>query len=191
MDFDYYKTKESVDEYINLAKDVNSAGIIEMLKMHLPKNSTLLELGTGPGTDYKLLHSFYEVTGSDNSNEFLNRLQANIPSGSFIELDAETLNTERKFDGIYANKVLHHLSDEELAASVKRQHAILNKDGIVCHTFWKGEGNESFKGMFVNYHLENEIEQFFTPQFETLVLESYKEFEAGDSVVFIGKIRQQ
>lgn len=37
-------------------------------------------------------------------------------------------------------KVLHHLNDEELALSVKWQYEILNPNGIICHSLWKGEG---------------------------------------------------
>ena len=45
----YYKTKESVDEYIRLADGHNGALLIDKLKNFLPANSHLLEIGTGPG----------------------------------------------------------------------------------------------------------------------------------------------
>jgi 2-polyprenyl-3-methyl-5-hydroxy-6-metoxy-1,4-benzoquinol methylase len=60
-------------------------------------------------------------------------------------MDASKLETELAFDGIYSNKVLHHLNNEELKNSVKRQSEILNPKGIICHSFWKGEGSEIFK----------------------------------------------
>jgi len=185
----YYKTKESVEEYIKMAKDVDSRQLIEKLKRHLPAESLILEIGSGPGTDWNILSESYSVVGSDNSAEFLKHLNAENPAGEFLELDATSLKTDKIFDGIYANKVMHHLNDDELKASIKRHHEILNPEGIVCHSYWKGEGTEVFKGLFVNYHNEAGIKEFYKDSFEILLLESYKEFEEGDSLVLIGKRR--
>lgn len=183
----YYHSKDSVQEYIKLAKDVNGRALIERLKSFLPANSSLLEIGTGPGTDWKILKEDFEVVGSDNSKEFLNHLTSSNPGGSFLELDAVTLYTQETFDGIYANKVMHHLKDHELHASIQRQHTLLNPDGIICLSFWKGEGSEVFKGLFVNYHTEHSLRRVFEAQFEILLLEAYHEFEAEDSLLLIGK----
>lgn len=109
------------------------------------------------------------------------------PTGEFLELDAVTLKTDRKFDGIYSNKVLQHLKDEELAESIKRQFELLNANGVICHSFWKGEGDEVFKGLFVNYHKEEGLTDLFNEYFEVLLIEAYKEFEEGDSLLLIGK----
>jgi len=187
MKGDYYKTKESVEEYIQLAKDVNGKKLIVKLHRVLPARSSLLELGSGPGTDWRLLNGIYQVIGSDNSSEFLKHLKVNNPNGKFLELDAITLDTDQTFEGIYSNKVLIHLRDEELKASIKRQAQILGPDGIICHSFWKGEGSEIFKGLFVNYQNEKRLKEFFENDFEILSIESYAEFEADDSLVLIGK----
>ena len=80
-----------------------------------------------------------------------------------------------------------HLNDEELRASILRQHEILNNRGILCHSFWKGEGSEIFKGLFVNYHLKENISSFFNELFEILILEDYAEFEKGDSMLLIAR----
>lgn len=183
----YYKTKESVEEYIRLAKDVSGKDLIEKLKKLLPTQSTLLELGTGPGTDWNILSQDYTVVGSDNSQEFLSHLHSSNPSGRFIELDAITLNIEEQFDGLYANKVLHHLKDDELTRSIERQYDILNPEGVICHSFWRGEGSEIFKGLYVNYQTEETLRTYFEQYFEILVLDRYAEFEEADSLLLIGK----
>jgi cyclopropane fatty-acyl-phospholipid synthase-like methyltransferase len=187
MTENYYKTKESVNEYIRLAKDVNGGELIKKLKKVLPLNSTLLEIGSGPGTDWNILNKDYKVVGSDNSNEFLSHLISENPKGNFIELDAVTLSTEDKFDGIYSNKVMHHLKDNELTDSVNRQFNVLNANGIICHSFWKGEGSEIFKELFVNYHTMDSLKVFFENHFKILLIEEYAEFEDGDSILLIGK----
>ena len=187
MTGNYYKTKDSVEEYIRLAKDVNGADLIEKFKRFLPSNSKILEIGTGPGTDWNILNQYYTVIGSDNSKEFLRHLVSSNPSGRFIELDAVTLNIDENFDGLYSNKVMHHLKDNELIGSIERQYEILHPSGIICHSFWKGEGSEIFKGLFVNYHSKTELKEYFEKYFELLVLESYAEFEKADSLLLIGK----
>jgi 2-polyprenyl-3-methyl-5-hydroxy-6-metoxy-1,4-benzoquinol methylase len=187
MKGDYYKTKESVDEYIKLAKDVNGGQLINKLKKYLLPNLLLLEIGSGPGTDFQILKKNYRVIGSDYSIEFLNRLIYNNPNDSFLNLDAITLKTDKKFDGIYSNKVLQHLTDKELKESVKSQSKLLNHHGIICHSFWKGEGNEIFNGLFVNYQSDERIRDLFGGDFEVLLIEAYKEFENEDSLLLIAK----
>ncbi len=187
MKGEYYMTKESVEEYIKLAKEVNSLQLIEKLKTYLTPNSVLLEIGSGPGTDWKVLNTIYEAIGSDNSAEFLKHLTNENPTGEFLNLDVITLSTDKKFDGMYSNKVMHHLKNSELAKSIHRQHNVLKANGIICHSFWKGEGSEIFKGLFVNYHTKTSLKENFQEYFEILFLEEYKEFEENDSILLIGK----
>lgn len=186
----YYHTKESVEEYIKMAQGHDGKQIIARLKEQLPPGSHILEIGSGPGTDWKLLQKDYQVTGSDNSKEFLKHLHTNFPEGKFLELDAVSLNTKGLFDGIYSNKVLHHLEDEALKNSVKRQYEMLNPGGIVCHTFWHGQDSEIFNEMFVNYHTDDGIRLLFGEYFDHMLFHYYKEFEKGDSFLYIGKKRK-
>lgn len=187
MEEEYYHTKESVEEYIRLAKDVSGIELIVKFKEFLPLKSSVLEIGSGPGTDWKILNNSYHVIGSDNSQEFLDHLYSIYPEGEFVRLDASTLLINDKFNGIYSNKVLHHLGDNELKASFERQSKILNTQGIICHSFWKGEGSEIFKGLMVNYHSTKSLMEFYEPHFEILLMEDYKEFEDGDSILVIAQ----
>ena len=183
----YYHSPESVDEYIKLAEGVDGGDLIDQFKNFLPRDSSILELGSGPGTDWEILNSYFNVTGSDFSKEFIKRLRITYPKGEFMELEASSLKTDRKFEGIYSNKVLHHLKNKELRASIRRQAEILNPGGIICHSFWKGEGDEIFKGMYVNYHSPSGLRDLLEGQFEVLFIEHYREFEDGDSILLIGR----
>ncbi len=183
----YYHTQETAHEYIQLAKGVNGKQLIEKLELFLPNGSILLEIGSGPGSDWEILSRTFKVTGSDNSKPFLQYLNEKNPIGEFLELDAVTLLTDKKFDGIYSNKVLHHLSDTELQDSIKRQYDVLNPNGIICHSFWGGEGSEIFKGMFVNYHEIAGLRELFEAYFEIISIEAYKEFEDGDSLLLLAR----
>ena len=184
---DYYKTKKSVEEYIKMARGHDGGKIITELKNFLPAKAHVLEIGSGPGTDWSILQKYYEITGSDNSPEFLKRLTAKFPDEAFLLLEASTLKTDLKFDGIYSNKVLHHLEDEALGASINRQAEILNPGGVVCHTFWRGEDSETYNDLFVNYHSDTGLRELFEDRFEPLLIKYYKEFEKGDSILYIGK----
>lgn len=187
MSKNYYKTEASVEEYISLAKDVNGGQLIEKLSNYLPSNSFLLEIGSGPGTDFRILKQDFKVVGSDYSTEFLKRLISNNSEDEFLNLDAITLATDKKFDGIYSNKVLQHLTDQDLGKSILRQVEILNQGGIICHSFWKGDGDEIFKGLLVNYQSDESLRNLFEGYFEILLLEAYEEFEDGDSLILIAK----
>lgn len=184
---DYYKTKESVQEYIHLAKDVDGQDLIKRYTKHLPEKAKLLELGSGPGTDWRILARDYQITGSDNSPEFLKHLTTNYPDGHFLELDAVTIETKETYDGIYSNKVLHHLSDDELHSSIQSQVRTLNTNGIICHSFWYGEGSEIYNGLYVNYHTENSLTGVFGQYFDILELVRYTEFDKDDSLLLIGR----
>lgn len=187
----YYHTKESVKDYIQKAKGHDGRQLIDRLKEYLPAGSGLLEIGSGPGTDWKLLSSLYKVTGSDNSLEFLKHLRTKIPGGTFLELDASTLLTEFRFEGIYSNKVLHHLEDEALVASIERQYNILKTGGIVCHSFWKGEESELYNDLFVNYHSDSGLRILFAKYFDPLLIQFYQEFEKSDSILYIGRKKKR
>ena len=187
MPDNYYSTKKSVEEYIKMAEGYNGKGLIDKLKKFLPSQATLLEIGSGPGTDLEILKKDFIVTGSDLSKEFLKYLNTRMPRVEFLELNAVTLLTDKTFDGIYSNKVLHHLSDSELSTSIKRQYETLTPGGIICHSFWKGEGSEYYNKMLVNYLNSKKIERLLKNYFDIHLLESYTEFENNDSLLVIAK----
>ncbi len=185
----YYHSKEGVSEYIQLAKDVDGKRLIHELKSHLESGSSLLELGSGPGKDWEILKDDYLVTGSDNSPEFIKHLESKFPGGQFHLLDAVSLEIDEQFDCIYSNKVLHHLTDEELQKSISKQAEILTPSGIVSHSFWAGQGDEIFKGMYVNYHTIEELEKSFKTHFEIIQITPYTEFEKNDSLHLIARLK--
>ena len=110
----FFDTKKGVEQYIKMAEGYDGAELIKILQKYLPANSTVLELGMGPGKDMDILKKSYAVTGSDNSQVFLDKYKEKYREADLLLLDAITLQTDRKFDCIYSNKVLHHLTQEDL-----------------------------------------------------------------------------
>ena len=170
-----------------MAEGYNGLTLIEHLKKHLKDGCSILELGTGPGNDIELLSRYYKVTGSDYSDLFLERLNKRHPEIPFLNLDAISLNTTLSFDGIYSNKVLQHLTDEELKSSIENQYRLVNNDGIICHSFWNGEGCETIGGIIHNYHTSEALMELFSRKFKILSIEVYKEMEADDSIFLIAQ----
>ncbi|MBC8346186.1 MAG: class I SAM-dependent methyltransferase [Candidatus Marinimicrobia bacterium] len=183
----FYLTQKTVNEYIKMAKGFDGRDIIKKLKVFLPEHSSVLELGSGPGVDLEILAETYHVTGSDFSQHFLDFISSKLPKMELLLLNAVTLDTQKNFDCIYSNKVLQHLTNDALQLSIKKQSSILNNGGIVCHSFWKGEECYEMKNALFNHHLEEDLDQFFSPHFEILLLEAYKEMEADDSILLIGE----
>lgn len=188
MSTSYYHTKESVEEYIKLSVGYDGSFLINKLKSYLADGARILELGSAEGKDIILLKTLgYQVTGSDCSEVFLDLLRRKHPDLKLLHLDAATIETNDCFDSIYSNKVLHHLTDDELERSICRQFSLLNDNGIICHSFWNGVGEETFKGMHVNYHTVTELSQLLSYRFDLLHIETYAEMDKDDSLFIIAR----
>ena len=120
-DMGFFDTEKGVEQYIKIAEGYDGAELIKILQRHLPANSTVLELGMGPGKDLDILKESYKTTGSDNSQVFLDKYIEKYPDADLLLLDAVTISTNRKFDCIYSNKVLHHLTKEDLIKSLQNK----------------------------------------------------------------------
>lgn len=178
----FYDDPKNADDYIKMAEGYDGGELIEVLREVLPAGSTVLELGMGPGVDLDLLSAHYRVTGSDQAQPFLDRYRQSHPHADLLRLDAVTLDTPRRFDAIYSNKVLHHLPRPDLARSFQRQADLLTPGGMILHSFWAGEGEEEYPGMLAVYHTEATLSAALEPHFEILKMARYAEMDDGDSL---------
>lgn len=177
----YFDDEKNVVEYIKMAEGYDGREFIPILRTYLDDNSTVLELGMGPGKDVELLSAYYRVTGSDHSKIFLDRFRAIYPDADLLWLDAVSLDTERKFDCIYSNKVLHHLSKAQLEESFRNQSKSLNPGGLLFHTFWYGDSEEEHSGMMTVYYTPETLRQLIGKEFEELTGNMFAEMEENDS----------
>jgi trans-aconitate methyltransferase len=184
----YYDDEKNARDYIEMADGYDGRELIEVLKQYLPGGASLLELGMGPGVDLELLRQSFEVTGSDNAQTFLDIYRQKNPDADLLLLDAITIETDHKFDCIYSNKVLHHLSADELKDSFTREEEILNPGGILFHSFWYGEHEEFMHGLRFRYYTEDLLLAMVEPHFEVLEITRYCEMEAEDSLYLVLKM---
>jgi trans-aconitate methyltransferase len=183
----FFDTEEGVQEYLEMAKGHDGRELIEKLSEYLPANSTVLELGMGPGKDLELLSERYEVTGSDNSSLFIEKYRAVNPEADLLLLDAVTLKAHRRWDCLFSNKVLHHLQRADLEISIPRQADVLEEGGLLAHAFWYGSKVEEHGGLHFQYYEETDLDELFGNHFETVLVERYEELDPGDSIFIILK----
>lgn len=183
----YYDDKVNVEQYIQMAEGYDGKLLIEVLRNHLPDGKSVLELGMGPGKDLLLLDQHYQVTGSDASLVFVNRFRQKHPHLPVLQLDAVTLETQETFDAIYSNKVLYHLSRDNLKRSFQRQARILKADGLVLHSFWYGDEESEHEGLRFVYYTEETLKAHIEDDFEILTMERYTEMETDDSLYIVAR----
>ena len=181
----FFDTEKNVLEYIKMAEGFDGRDLISLLGGILPPGSTVLELGMGPGKDLDILSENFRVTGSDLSRVFLDLYRKNNPGSDLILLDAVTLKTQRKFDCIYSNKVLQHISKDDLKASFRKQWDILNDDGILFHTFWKGDREEMMDDLLFVYYTEDGLKELTGDGYQLIRSDIYKEMEEDDSILIV------
>ena len=181
----FYDDKKNVQSYLEMAEGYDGDELIQILRGYLPVGASVLELGMGPGKDLDILSQDYIVTGSDNSQVFLDIFRKKPPQADLLLLNALTLQTDRQFDCIYSNKVLHHLDQNELRQSLQRQSDILHPNGLVFHSFWWGDHEEDHHGLHFSYYTEAMLADLIDNKWEMVLMERYAEMEPDDSLYIL------
>ncbi|MEZ9232490.1 trans-aconitate 2-methyltransferase [Vibrio amylolyticus] len=183
----FYDSAENVDKYIEMCEGYDGSNLHELLSQHLKNKSSLLELGCGAGNDIAVFKKIYNVTGSDNSLEFLSRCKLKYPDVDFVQLDAFRLNIDKRFNCIFSNKVLHHLSEAQLRESLKKQSNLLSNNGVIAHSFWLGEGCDEIHGLRFNYYSKEQIMSIVSEYFNIIDTINYQEFKENDSLFIVAQ----
>jgi cyclopropane fatty-acyl-phospholipid synthase-like methyltransferase len=181
----YFDNEKGVQEYIKMTEGYDGSELINELRHFLKNGATILELGMGPGKDLDILKRYYIATGSDNSQVFVDRYKKMHPKADVFHLDAKSLDINRRFDGIYSNKVLIHLTKKECLDSLKMQKNILNAKGILFHSFWHGDKIEKHHELLFTYYTEDELRAMVKGDYNILKIQKYKEFRENDSIYVI------
>ena len=183
----FYNDPKKVDKYEKMCEEYDGSELYDVLVNHLKEDSSLLELGSGPGNDIDYLKQKYSVTGSDLSDEFLLRNKKRHQNLPFIKLNAVSISTDHKFDCLFSNKVLHHLTLEELEKSLQRQQQKIVKNGLFAHTFWLGDKGFTMEGMLFNFYNREFLINLIGRYFTISELYDYQEFDEGDSIFILAK----
>lgn len=184
----FFENEQNVAAYLAATADRDNRQLLQTLKKHLSPGATVLELGIGGGRDLEILSESYRATGSDISEAFLQRFRQIHPNADLLRLDAANPQTDRCFDAIYSNKVLHHLPRSALPDSLRRQSNLLNAGGILFHTFWRGRQDAEFMDLhFVRYQI-GDLRQIARRDFRIIRIGLYPELVKNDSIfIILGK----
>jgi trans-aconitate methyltransferase len=184
----FFDTEDGVRQYLEMAEGYDGAELVAVLERHLPSGASVLELGMGPGKDLDILRASFTATGSDDSAAFLDLYRKKRPDADLLRLDAVTLETDRRFDALYSNKVLHHLTRPRMLASLARQRDLLTERGLAMHSFWHGEEDgEEHEGLLFTHYTEAQLEEAFGSGYEVLEMKRYEEMNEDDSVYVVAK----
>lgn len=181
----YYDSEENVDAYVRMAEGFDGRRLVAVLERHLPSGFSVLEIGMGPGKDLHRLGRRFRVTGSDNSSIFVDRVRAADPSADVLALDAVTLETDRRFDAIYSNKVLHHLTPDDLARSLRAQRRLLREGGLALHALWRGDRLEVHQGERFQYYTAQTFAERVGESFQIIETGTYAEMADDDSLYVV------
>ena len=181
----YYDSEQNVDAYVRMAAGYDGRDLVAVLERHLPAGSSVLEIGMGPGKDLDLLSRRFHPTGSDRSAIFVDRVRAAQPVADVLRLDAVTLQTDRRFDAVYSNKVLHQLTREDLVRSLRAQRRVLRAGGLALHSLWYGEHLETNDSGHCQYYTPQMFAEVAEELFEIVETGSYAEDADGDSLYVV------
>ena len=181
----FFDSEHNVDAYVRMAEGYDGRELVAVLERHLPSGSTVLEIGMGPGKDLRWLGRRFRPTGSDRSSIFVDRVRAADASADVLSLDAITLETDRRFDAMYSNKVLHHLTPDELARSLRAQHRLLTPNGLALHGLWHGHRLEVHQGERCQYYTAQTFADQVGGLFEVVESGMYAEMAENDSLYVV------
>jgi len=97
----------------------------------LPKNAKVLDVGCGAGVPVSefLVHSGFDVTGIDFSENMLKLARKNVPKARFSKRDMTKLNFENEsFDGLTAFYSIIHVSRQKHFSLFQSFHRILKPE---------------------------------------------------------------
>ncbi|MBK8395540.1 MAG: class I SAM-dependent methyltransferase [Leptospiraceae bacterium] len=114
---------------------------------NLPLNSSVLELGCGPGNITKYIYkkrNDLSIEGIDISSNMINLAKKNNPSCKFFVSDIRKFNaSENKYSGIISGFSLPYLSISETENLIPKLFESLKKNGILYLSFVEGNPNDS------------------------------------------------
>ena len=159
--------------------------VVDTFIEKVDQSKEVLEIGSGTGKDYETLSKHYNITGSDYSDAFLKILRKKFKGQQFYKINALTMESEKHYDVIYSNKVLQHLTPEQLEKSLLAQYEILNKEGLLFHAIWKGNPNEGkYEGLPDVQYQPEDIDKI-KGRFVIEECIEYKEMNDNDSFIVI------
>ncbi|MGL4450920.1 MAG: class I SAM-dependent methyltransferase [Sarcina sp.] len=167
-----FDSREKVEKFLKRHKSYDGR-IALILRSYMKKGASVLNIGLNDGKDFEVLKQTYDVVAIDSSQFFIDIYKENNSGAEVYKVDDVKLDIDRKFDCIFSNKLINHLTLEELKESLKKQAQLLEKDGKVFHFFAEGTGELLLGGVTLNMFDENTIRTVIPSDFEVVKFSKY------------------
>lgn len=136
----YYN--KNAQAYYNKTINVDMSKLYDRFLVYLKECGTIIDIGCGSGRDMKYFaDKGYEVEGIDASVEMC-RL-ASSSSLCVENVTIEEWNPRRKYDGIWANASLLHISIPQIDSFFTKAESCLKAGGVIFCSMKSGLENES------------------------------------------------
>ena len=132
--------QDFADRYLE-RRPTEPSALVELLASAAQPGWTVLELGSGPGTDADALEGAgLRVERTDATPAFVERLRHQGRSARV--LNALTDDLGGPFDAVFANAVLLHFTPEELRSVLTSALRAVRPGGLLAATLKEGDGHE-------------------------------------------------
>lgn len=148
------RLSQTIETYNNIAQEYSEKiqneepqEEIRKFTSHLEPGSKILDAGCAAGRDSKIFWDLgFDVVGVDLSTNLLNIARKNVSDISFIQADFKQLPFPSfTFDGIWLNRVFHHLEREDMNKAISELKRVLSFDGVIFVQTKEGSGTITVK----------------------------------------------
>ncbi len=141
---------DQAEEFIRSTFDVDMADLYRPFLEHIPQGGRILDAGCGSGRDsLAFLRLGYEVVSIDACERMVEATRS-VTGGVVQQMNFESADFEREFDGIWACASLLHVPRQDLGAVLVVLGKALKSDGILYVSFKHGNFERTENGRYFN-----------------------------------------
>jgi len=121
------------EQYLQFKQERTQPSLDLVARISLEDPESIIDIGCGPGNSTRILRERWphaEIIGIDKSEKMIGRARADYPDQTWIIGDAASLETDRTFDLVFSNAVIHWIPDHE--SLLRRLFKLVNKRGILA-----------------------------------------------------------
>ena len=120
--------------------------IYDLIKKYFKRGGKTIDVGCGNGRDTNWLNeNGYPTIGVDSTKNLIQQAKLLYPNLSFQVSNLPRLTeVKEKFENVFCETVIMHLSIDGIEQSVLKSRSLLNKGGIICLS-WRVTENNDFR----------------------------------------------
>lgn len=163
----------TIDEYINHNNKHHPIEDAAIFLPHLHNNAHILDLSCDPGRDAEIfIKKGFRVTGIDLSKNMVRAAKKKCPNATFHVMNTKELEfSDEKFDGVWANSSLLHISKKDISQALGEVYRVLKMGGIFYLSLKQGDGEHIISDQRYNIEAKKFFSYFRVEEIEVLLEE--------------------